>query len=322
MATLAGRLVPGAALVALRRLSGGASQETWAFDASGGDGLMPLILRRRAPGADLHPMAAGFTAEAAAIAVAAEQGVPCPRVRHLLEPSDDLGEGFVTDRIAGETLPRRIQRDPQFARARATMASDLGRILARTHRARIDILPPIRTTGVARTLDTIRQALDADPVPRPVFELALSWARRHAPAEPDRVALVHGDFRLGNLIVGPEGVRAVLDWELAHLGDPAEDLAWISLPPWRFDGVSQPVAGLGTRSAMFDAYTAESGLPVDPARVHWWEVMGSLRWGLFCAEMLARFRGGDPSIERGMIVRRISESEIDLLAAIEGGFDA
>lgn len=323
MAALAGRLSPGADLTGLHRLSGGASQETWSFTLREEDGgVRSLILRRSPPGVAHHPMAAGFAAEAGAIAAAAARGVPCPQLRHRLDPADGLGEGFVTDHIEGETLARRIQRDEIFAQARPGLAAAFGEILAKIHGAPIDGLPPLRVGGIAPALAAICEALDADPTPRPVFELALAWAARHAPAEPSALALVHGDFRLGNLIIGPDGVRAVLDWELAHLGDPMEDLAWISLPPWRFGRMDHPVAGLGRRAEMFAAYARTSGAPVDPARVHWWEIMGSLRWGLFCAQMLARFRGDDPSVERAMTVRRISESEIDLLAAIEGGHDA
>lgn len=322
MATLVDRLVPGATLANLRRLSGGASQETWAFDACAASGTQALILRRAAPDAIPHPMAAGFAAEAAAIIAAAAQGVPSPHVRHLLEPADGLGEGFVSNHVDGETVARRIQRDPEFATARREMVAAFGVILAGIHRVSAEALPPLRRSGIGRTLAIIRESLDADPVPRPVFEAALAWAVRHAPAEPAELTLVHGDFRLGNFIVGQDGVRAVLDWELAHLGDPAEDLAWISLPPWRFGQYDRPVAGLGPREEMFTAYAQASGAPVDPARVHWWEVMGSLRWGLFCAEMLARFQSDDPSVERGMIVRRISESELDLLVAMEEGMDA
>lgn len=317
MAALVERHFSGAKLDNLRRLSGGASQETWAFDACHGEKLQPLILRRCPPGAALHPLAAGFAAEAAAIAAAGANGVPSPHVRHVLETNDGLGSGFVCDHVDGETVPRRIQRDPQFAVVRPHMASTFGEILARIHQVDPDFLPPMRRAGISETLQILRQSLDADPVPRPVFELAHAWACRHAPPEPGRLTLVHGDFRLGNVIVGEDGIHAVLDWEMAHLGDPMEDLAWVSLPPWRFGRMGLAVAGLGHREEMFEAYRRVSGVPVDAARVHWWEVIGSLRWGLFCAEMLARFRSDDPSVERGMIVRRISENELDLLIAIE-----
>jgi aminoglycoside phosphotransferase (APT) family kinase protein len=114
-------------------------------------------------------------------------------------------------------------------------------------------------------------------------------------------------------------VRAVLDWEVAHIGDPAEDLAWISTPPWRFGELDRPVGGLGSRQQLFQAYEAASGERVDPARVHYWEVLGSLRWGVSCASMLDWFTSGrDPSVERAMIARRVSENELDLMRILTG----
>ena len=128
---------------------------------------------------------------------------------------------------------------------------------------------------------------------------------------------MHGDYRLGNVIVTAEGLAAVLDWEIAHLGDPAEDLAWICLPPWRFGRIHQPVAGLGTREQLFEAWQAATGWRVDAHRVRWWQAAGSLRWGLGCAGMHEWFDSGrDPSVERAMIARRVSENEIDLLRLI------
>jgi aminoglycoside phosphotransferase (APT) family kinase protein len=318
MQALASRIVPGAGLANLRRLSGGASQESWAFDAVSPRGPEPMVLRRATPNSVPHPMAAGFAVEVAAIEAAGAAGIACPHIRHRLTPEDGLGEGFATDHVAGETLARRIQRDASLAAARESLVADFGDILARIHAIPLAGLPAMRRAGIAEGLSGIRSSLDADPVPRPVFEWAHAWARQHAPSEPDRLTLIHGDFRLGNVIVGSDGIRAVLDWELCHIGDPAADLAWLCLPPWRFGARERPVAGLGTRAELFEAYAGRSGVAVDPERVRWWEVMGSLRWGLFCAEMLARFVGDDPSVERGMIVRRISESEIDLLIAIDG----
>ncbi len=152
--------------------------------------------------------------------------------------------------------------------------------------------------------------------PRPVFELALRWLRDHDPGPPEEVTLVHGDFRHGNLIVGPDGVRAVLDWELAHLGDPMEDLGWICVNSWRFGEIDKPVGGFGSREELFAGYEAAGG-QVDPSRVNFWEVMGTLRWGVMCCGMMQRFRAGpEHSIERAMIGRRASETEIDLLRLI------
>ena len=149
--------------------------------------------------------------------------------------------------------------------------------------------------------------------PRPVFELALRWLRDHDPGPSSEVTLVHGDFRHGNLIIGPDGVRAVLDWELAHFGDPMEDLGWICVNSWRFGEIDKPVGGFGSREDLFAGYE-EAGRKVDPDRVMFWEVMGTLRWGIMCCGMMQRFRSGpDHSMERAMIGRRSSETEIDLL---------
>ena len=149
--------------------------------------------------------------------------------------------------------------------------------------------------------------------PRPVFELALRWLSNHDPGPSAEVTLVHGDFRHGNLIIGPDGVRAVLDWELAHLGDPMEDLGWVCVNSWRFGEIDKPVGGFGSREELFAGY-AEGGRRADPARVRFWEVMGTLRWGVMCCGMMQRFRSGpDHSMERAMIGRRASETEIDLL---------
>jgi aminoglycoside phosphotransferase (APT) family kinase protein len=149
--------------------------------------------------------------------------------------------------------------------------------------------------------------------PRPVFELALKWLRDNDPGPSAEITLVHGDFRHGNLIIGADGIRAVLDWELAHLGDPMEDLGWICVNSWRFGEIDKPVGGFGTREELFAGYEA-TGRRADPARVMFWEVMGTLRWGVMCCGMMQRFRTSpERSIERAMIGRRASETEIDLL---------
>ena len=124
-----------------------------------------------------------------------------------------------------------------------------------------------------------------------MFELALRWLRERDPGPSKEVTLVHGDFRHGNLIIGPDGVRAVLDWELAHFGDPMEDLGWICVNSWRFGEIDKPVGGFGTREDLFAGYE-EAGRKVDPDRVMFWEVMGTLRWGIMCCGMMQRFRNG------------------------------
>jgi aminoglycoside phosphotransferase (APT) family kinase protein len=296
------------------RLSGGASQETWSFDIVHPDGNIGAILRRAPAGYGAAPTrAAGLSAEAALMQLAHSAGVPSPRVLHALQPGDELGTGFVMSRIAGETIPRKILRDDQFADARPKLARQLGGVLARIHGLPLPQLPDLRGMTAAKEITELERDYRSFDWPRPVFELALRWLRDHDPGPSAEVTLVHGDFRHGNLIIGPDGLRAVLDWELAHTGDPMEDLGWICVNSWRFGEIDQPVGGFGSREELFAGYEA-GGRRVDPDRVTFWEVMGTLRWGVMCCGMMQRFRvGPEHSVERAMIGRRSSETEIDLL---------
>ncbi len=129
---------------------------------------------------------------------------------------------------------------------------------------------------------------------------------------------MHGDFRLGNVIVDDEGLAAVIDWELAHRGDPMEDLGWLCVKAWRF-GSSEPVAGVGRYEDLFAAYEAAGGAPVDPETVRWWEVLGTLKWGIMCImQASAHLTGMARSHELAAIGRRVCENEYDLFLALEG----
>ncbi|MCJ9735760.1 phosphotransferase family protein, partial [Bradyrhizobium sp. PRIMUS42] len=257
--------------------------------------------------------AAGLAAEAQLMQLAFEAGVPSPRVMHVLVPEDDLGTGFIMQRVEGETIARKILRDDEFATARPLLARQIGGILAGLHRLPKDKLPELRSRGATQEIAEFERDYRSLNWPKPVFELALRWLRDHDPGPSAETTLVHGDFRNGNLIIGADGVRAVLDWELAHLGDPMEDLGWVCVNSWRFGEIDKPVGGFGSREELFAGYEA-AGRKVDQARVKFWEVMGTLRWGIMCGGMMQRFREGpDHSMERAMIGRRASETEIDLL---------
>ena len=296
------------------RLSGGASQETWSFDIAHPDGAIGAILRRAPQGfGAASGRACGLDTEAALIKLARDAGVPAPVVLQVLEDADQLGTGFIMERIAGETIPRKILRDAVFAEVRPKLARQVGGILAKIHGIALPHLPELRRMTAATEIAELARDIRAFNWPRPVFELALRWLGDHDPGASDRVTLVHGDFRHGNLMIGPDGIRAVLDWELAHTGDPMEDLGWICVNSWRFGEIDHPVGGFGSREDLFAGYEAAGGR-VDPARVNFWEVMGTLRWGVMCCGMMQRFREGpEHSIERAMIGRRASETEIDLL---------
>jgi len=306
---------PGASGIAgATKLSGGASQETWSFDVVHPQGNVGAILRRSPKGFGAAPSrAAGLEAEAKLMQLAHDAGLPSPKVMHVLEEADDLGTGFIMQRIEGETIARKILRDEQFASARPHLARQLGRIAAGIHALPRAELPKLREMSATKEITEIGREFRSFDWPRPVFELALRWLADHDPGPPVEVTLVHGDFRHGNLIIGSDGVRAVLDWELAHVGDPMEDLGWICVNSWRFGEIDRPVGGFGSREELFAGYE-EVGRRVDARRVRFWEVMGTLRWGVMCCGMMQRFRTSpDHSMERAMIGRRASETEIDLL---------
>jgi aminoglycoside phosphotransferase (APT) family kinase protein len=298
---------------ALDRLSGGATQEIWRFEL--GEGGQRCILRR-APGGTRVAEGVGLETEAHLMAAAAEQDVPVAPVLHVLTPVDGLGLGFVMGFVEGETLGGRIVKSEALAAARTRLATDCGAILARIHRIPESGFPGLSRDTPITLVEHWRDKYRETATRRPVFDAAFRWLLDHAPPVPEAPRLVHGDFRNGNLMIGEDGIRAVLDWELAHVGDPMEDLAWIMVNSWRFGRIDKPVGGFGDREDLFAAYSAAGGDAVDPERVRWWEVFGTIRWGTMCAMSVDSYRDDDPTMERAMIARRTSETEIDLLRLI------
>jgi aminoglycoside phosphotransferase (APT) family kinase protein len=291
----------------LTRLPGGASKETWSFAARRPDGeVRRFVLRTDRAGSFASTMAL----EAALFGAAERCGVPVPRVVASGDDTDGLERAFlVIDFVDGETIPRRILRDDAFREARAAMAGQCGRILADVHR-----IPPAEVPGLPTgdPLEQLRRQLAQLGQPHPAFELGLLWLdQTQPPRSAERV--VHGDFRNGNLIVGADGIRAVLDWELAHLGDPIEDLGWLCVKAWRF-GSPHPVGGFGPIDELVRAYQEAGGGSVDEAELHWWIVFGTLRWGIICiAQTMTHLTGVVRSVELAAIGRRVCEVESDLL---------
>lgn len=320
LAALAPRLSPGATQASgVRRLSGGASQETWAFEIA--DGTLPgrFILRRAPSAVWKSDMSIDLETEAELMRLAGGAGVPSPQVRHVLVPGDGLGKGFVMGFVEGETLGQKILRDPALDAIRPDLARQCGATMAAIHRIDATHVPGLSLSTAGQQLQGLAQAHEAGGWVRPVFDLALRWLAERCPNAGETATLVHGDFRNGNLIIGPDGIRAVLDWELAHLGDPMEDLGWICVNSWRFGAIDHPVGGFGTREALFAAYETAGGAPVNPDRVRFWQALGTLRWGIICADSANRFlRGDDPAIERAVIGRRTSETELDLIDLMTG----
>ncbi|MBU6407873.1 MAG: phosphotransferase family protein [Alphaproteobacteria bacterium] len=302
---------------ALQRLSGGASQETWAFVA----GERALILRRAPRGVPVttSTQGIGLVSEAAVIEAAGAAGAPAPAVASLLAEQDGLGPGYIMDRLEGETLARRIQRDAAFAEARDGFAQACGAAAAAIHATPLACLPTLPEADAAAQLDLYEAAYRGYGAGRPAFELGFAALRRRVPA-PIPARLAHGDFRLGNLMVARHGLAAVLDWELAHRGDPAEDLGWICTPSWRFGAIDKPVGGIAEVGPMLEAYWAAGGdRRVTAERVRFWTLFGSLKWGVMCLTMAKLFESGvDPSVERAAIGRRASETELDVLLMLKG----
>lgn len=314
LGAIAGVLVPGAeAVEGLTRLTGGASMETWSFDTGG----VPLILRRRTGIADDHPgRKPPLRLEAEVIAAAVAHGVPAPEVVHVCTEADALGEAYVMRRVAGETLGKRIATDPAFAPARARLAHQCGAALARIHAT-----PPVAalaTVDARETLASYEATWRTSGAVRPTMEAAFRWLERRLP-EATAPTLVHGDFRNGNLMVDPvAGLVAVLDWELAHIGDPAEDLGWICTNSWRFGQPARRVGGFGSLDDLLAGYAEAGGTPISRERVDFWTMVGSLKWGVMTTMMYATF-AADPSAgpERAVIGRRLSETEADIVAILE-----
>ena len=289
------------------RLSGGASMESSSFD-HGGKGY---ILRRAPSASFMEGRAFGHDVETAVIRAAVAGGVKAPIVVGELDAADGLGSGYVMVRVEAEVNPATILANPPLH-----LSSELARELALIHALPTSALkvPVMDTAAALADLKTRFLGYGGD---RPVLALAIKWLEDHLP-EPVPPILVHGDFRMGNLMVGPEGLAAVLDWELAHLGDGHEDLAYGCLTVWRFGQVEKPAFGCGDLETYFSAYEAAGGRPVDPARFRFWLVYRTFWWALGCMQMADIWRTGvDTSLERAVIGRRTSENELDLLMLLE-----
>jgi aminoglycoside phosphotransferase (APT) family kinase protein len=308
-----------------RKMPGGASREIWSFDCTmkrSSETTSRAMVLRRDPGT--HNISTNRRHEFMVIRAAFEERIPVPEVFWVSEDPSVLGSAFfIMERVDGETLARRLLRDDAYARAREAMPAQLAEILANIHRIdpakhQLDFLAEpgenAALTEVKRYEENFRRlALE----PHPAFELAFRWLLERVPKTP-RKTLVHGDYRIGNVIFGPEGVRSILDWELAHLGDPMEDVGWMCVRAWRFGNDQKPVGGLGTREDFFRAYETASGAPVDPDAARFWEVFGNLRWGIITiSQARTHIDGFVKSVELASIGRRTAETELELLNLIE-----
>jgi aminoglycoside phosphotransferase (APT) family kinase protein len=287
----------------MKLLAGGASKEAWAVEADG-----ERMLVRRALGGVIHENTLSLAHEFEVVSAAHEAGVRVPRPIGYFE---DLGgrEAFATELVEGETIGRRIARNPP-----AGLPIQLADELAKIHAIPLSRLPFLRGGDV---LERFRHELDLVGEPHPAIEYGLWWLREHRP-EPLPDVVTHGDFRIGNVVVSERGLEYLLDWEFAHLSDPREDLAWPVVRAWRFGADERRLGGVGEVEPYLERYAELTGLLVTATDLDWWEIFGNVKWAVGCLRQALRHRtGADRSVEFAVLGRMAAEMEYELIDLIE-----
>ncbi|MEE4338701.1 phosphotransferase [Erythrobacter sp.] len=294
----------------LRRLTGGATMESWRFSSGAEDFVL-----RRAPSLEfMADRPFGHATEAAVIRAARAAGVTAPEVVVELAPEDGIGSGFVMRALPGTPNPKDIfaMEDP------AGLLRQVARDLARIHSLRPADLPEdVPVMDYREAIADLRAQFIEAGGDRPIIALGLKWMEDNCPEACEPV-LNHGDYRMGNILAQDSQLTGVLDWELAHFGDPHEDLAFGCMAVWRFGRYDRPALGLGSLEDYFAAYEAESGRRVDRERFRYWLAHRTVWWAMGCLRCAKVWRdGSDRMLERVVISRRTSEQELDLLMLLE-----
>lgn len=309
----------------VRPLAGGACQDNFVVQTITDGAPGRMVLRSDAKGS--LPGSLSRRQEYAIIQAAVAAGVPTPAVTGLGEGLVRPGAwGYFMDWADGVAIGAKVVRSSSLAAAREVLPEQLAAAAAAIHRITPATNPDLSIPTISPDGDVIGEMLAfqrasmADiPEAHPALSLAMRWLEESRPASSE-VVLVHGDFRIGNFLVAPGGLTAVLDWEFAHWGNPMEDLAWLCVRDWRFGRVASPVGGLCDRARFYRAYEQASGRCVDPALVHYFEVLGNLRWAIGAVVQGLRYlRGGEADLELLAIARRSAEMEYEALRLIEVG---
>jgi len=309
----------------LRQLSGGASMESWRFSYGDRDWVLRRLPFTDNPSdpADNDVGAISLATQAGLIAHLHQQGIRVPEIVAQLPPEGPLGQGFIMACMPGEALPGRLLNKPEFTEARAVLSRQCARELAAIHAFDPASLPVnLPTYSPRQLLEEQERYYRQFGSSNPVLELAFAFLTARCPESSD-YRLVHADFRMGNFLVDAGGLTAVLDWELAHIGDPLRDLSFLCTPSWRFGHYGLEAGGFATLDAWLADYAAASGRAVARENFDWWMVFNTLWWGVTCLRMGSTYRDGSvPIVERTVIGRRVSEVEVDLLlqlATYRGG---
>jgi len=308
----------------LKRLTGGASAATWSFSY----GNRALVLRQRANDAtdeseDLPNLeAVSLKTEAALMMLAAKHGVKTPHIHGDTPPDSPLGEAVLMDNVQGEALPQKLFKDPKYEMALAGLIDECAVSLANIHEMSYDSLQQdmeMRTPEQA--LSALADQFKTFGHSSTVLASAFNWMEDNCPA-PEEPVLLHGDFRMGNLLIDENGLSAVLDWELSYIGDPLADISFFCAPPWRFGRYKKQAGGVGEMMDLIAIYEKNSGRKVDAQRLLWWRMHASVNWCLICMFMAGMWRtGADRELERIVIGTRVSESEVDVLLLFDEIYD-
>ena len=322
-----GRTFPGAQLIDVQQLTAGASQQTFRISVRHREGHEAnYALRRAQPGLERSSYGqVSPSVEAELLELASSAHVPVPKVIESLRSTDGLGDGYLMEWLQGETMGQRIVKLPELQSARENLAFECGQALARIHAIEVpnQLQEALHSVSPEELVRETWEAYITLETPQPMIDFTAQWLLNNLPPESDS-ALVHGDFRNGNLMVAEQGITAVLDWELCHLGDPMRDLGWLCVNSWRFGRRDLPVGGFGTVDELVAGYEAQAGTCIDRDALHFWEVFGSFWWSVTTLGMAQTWRTGEtPSVERPVIGRRSSEAQMDCVhLLIPGDIDS
>ncbi|MDC3108644.1 phosphotransferase family protein [SAR86 cluster bacterium] len=272
---------------------------------------------RRSVVKDKAVMAIPKNMEAKIQKIVKEYGAPVPEIIMEFSEGAEIGEGYVMQSVGGETIPRKILRDDSYKNIRNKLPYEIGKSLAQIHKTRLEKLQDLEKITFSESLEKLFIIYESFDQPQPVFDLAFKWLENQKILDYEEV-LVHGDYRFGNFIISEKKLESIIDWELAHIGNPMEDLGWLCVRSWRFGNVNKRAAGLGDVDELIAGYEANSKIKIDKSQLDMWQLYGSLKWGIICmVQTFAHLSGAVKSLEKAAIGRRVSETEFDLMNMIK-----
>ncbi len=272
----------------MQRIPGGASRETWMFDvrwtdAAGDAQTAEYILQKDA---SMGLVESERPQEFAVYQTMFEAGIPVPRPLWLEAGREVLGEPFmIMDRLREIEASPATLLSPAYAEVRHDVGIHMYEILGAIHRVKwqgteveVAIEAPTAETTAEREVAYWEDIVNRHELsPQPIARAAIRWLRANPPPPAQRLSVVHGDYRVGNVLYRTSGkIAGVVDWEMSHLGDPLEDLAWSFNETWQWarDG---RMGGIIDQAEAIAIYEAASGIDVDMEALHWWDVFNGVK---------------------------------------------